>query len=673
VSDSVWRKPLNPPFGGGRGVRTPIPKVVTVAPTRTRAGRHGERQLGVALRDRRRVVRAIRQTAAGLPQGQLLPESSWRRRHRWIVVLLWLHVVGLYGFGVIRGFGFLAPALEVSIVAAAAALASSEQLGRRARMILASTGLVTCSALLVYFWNGQIEAHFHFFVVIPILILYQDWLPFLLALTYVIVHHGLLGAVAPHKVYDHGHAVAHPWRWALIHGAFVLASSAASIVSWRANEQMLREPLTGLPGRTVFLHRVTRALERLRRRKATVAVLFVDLDGFKLLNDSLGHGVGDELLVSASRRLELAVRRTDIVARIGGDEFAILCEDIVSEREALELAERVRQAVGSSFWIGGNELATGASVGIAFTSSPDMRPEELIANADAAMYRAKRGEGCVVFSEAIRVANADRVALESALRGALDRGEFALEYQPIFSLSSGGFVGAEALLRWRDSERGLVPPNDFIPLAEQTGLIIPVGRWVLEQACREAVVWPADGRNGGAAPYVAVNLSARQFAQPDLAEMVASILHEAGLDPTRLVLEITESVTIDEADQPLETLLALKRLGVRVFLDDFGNGYSSLSYLRRFPIDALKVDQSFVATLGQAGDEGAILTAVQRMADALGLDVIAEGVETADQARHVHLLGYDLAQGYHFARPQPPEALRALFGIPRELAARPAA
>ena len=181
--------------------------------------------------------------------------------------MLWLHVVGLYCFGVMRGFGVLAPALEVSIVAAAAALASSERLGRRARMILASTGLVTCSALLVYFWNGQIEAHFHFFVVIPILILYQDWLPFLLALTYVVVHHGFLGALAPHNVYDHGHAVAHPWRWALVHGAFVLASSAASIVSWRANEQMLREPLTGLPGRTVFLHQVSRALERLRRAR----------------------------------------------------------------------------------------------------------------------------------------------------------------------------------------------------------------------------------------------------------------------------------------------------------------------------------------------------------------------------------------------------------------------
>jgi diguanylate cyclase (GGDEF)-like protein len=607
-----------------------------------------------------------------LPQGLLLSESSWRRRHRWIVVLLWLHVVGLYCFAVLRGFGFLAPAFKVSIVAAAATLASSEQLGRRARTILASTGLVTCSALLVYFWNGQIEAHFHFFVVIPILILYQDWLPFLLALTYVIVHHGLLGAIAPGRVYDHGNAVAHPWRWAMIHGAFVLASSAASIVSWRANEQMLREPLTGLPGRAVLLHGVSRALERLRRRRATVAVLFVDLDGFKLLNDSLGHGVGDELLISASRRLELAVRQNDIVARIGGDEFAILCEDIESEGEALEVAERIRQAVGSSFRIGGNELVTGASVGIALTSSPDMRPEELIANADAAMYRAKRGDGSVVFSEAIRAANAERVALESALRGALDRSELALEYQPIISLSAGGFVGAEALLRWREPQRGLVPPNDFIPLAEQTGLIIPIGRWVLEQACREAVTWSAAGGNGGPAPYVSVNLSARQFAQPDLAEMVASILHEAALDPARLVLEITESVIIDEADQPLETLLALKRLGVHVFLDDFGTGYSSLSYLRRFPIDALKVDRAFVATLGQAGDDGAILRAVQRMADALGLDVIAEGVETADQAQRLHLLGYDLAQGYHFARPQPPEAARALFGISRELAVRPA-
>jgi diguanylate cyclase len=607
-----------------------------------------------------------------LPQGQLLPESAWRRRHRWIVVLLSLHVVGLYCFAVLRGFGFLAPALEVSIVAAAAALASSEQLGRRARTILASTGLVTCSSLLVYFWNGATEAHFHFFVVIPILILYQDWLPFLVALTYVIVHHGLLGAIAPGSVYDHGNAVAHPWRWALIHGGFVLASSAASIVSWRANEQMLREPLTGLPGRTVFEHRVTRALERLRRRSSTVAVLFVDLDGFKLLNDSLGHSVGDELLVTAARRLELAVRRDDVVARIGGDEFAILCEDVAGEREALEIAERIRQTVGASFRIGANDLVAGASVGIALTSSPEMKPDELVANADAAMYRAKRGDRSVVFSETIRVEGNERIAIESGLRRALDGNELLLQYQPIFSQRAGGFVGAEALLRWRHPQRGIVPPNDFIPLAEQTGLIVPIGRWVLEQACREALSWsPADG-SGAPPPYVAVNLSARQFAQPDLPEMVAEVLREAALDPARLVLEITESVTMEVADEPLETLLALKRLGVRVFLDDFGTGYSSLSYVRRFPIDALKVDRAFVATLGQAGDDGAILTAVERMADALGLGVIAEGVETDDQARRLKLLGYDLAQGYHFARPQPAEAIRALLAPAAAVGARPA-
>jgi diguanylate cyclase (GGDEF)-like protein len=627
-----------------------------------RARRHGQRRLGQALRGHPRVARAIRRAGAALPQGQLLPERDWRRRHRWIVTLLWLHVAGLYCFGVLRGFGLLAPALEVSIVAAAAALASSEQLGRRARTILASAGLVTCSALLVYLWNGTTEAHFHFFVVIPILILYQDWTPFLLALTYVIVHHGLLGAVAPGTVYDHGNAIAHPWRWALIHGGFVLASSAASIVSWRANEQMLREPLTGLPGRAVFLHHLNRALERLRRGDSTVAVLFVDLDGFKLLNDSLGHQVGDQLLVLASRRLELAVRRHDVVARIGGDEFAILCEDVASEREVLTLAARIRETVGASFRIGARELALGASVGIALTTSRHTPPEELIASADAAMYRAKRGEGSVVFDESIRFADAGRIDLESGLRRALDRGELALEYQPIFSQRAGAFVGAEALLRWRHPQRGLVPPGQFIPLAEQTGLIVPIGRWVLEQACREALTWPA-GDGQARAPFVAVNLSARQFGQRDLAGVVASILRGAELDPARLVLEITESVTMEETDESLETLLALRRLGVRVFLDDFGTGYSSLSYVRRFPIDALKVDRTFVAALGQAGDDGAILTAVERMADALGLDVVAEGVETQDQARRLQLLGYDLAQGFHFARPQPAEPVRALFEL----------
>jgi EAL domain-containing protein (putative c-di-GMP-specific phosphodiesterase class I) len=289
-----------------------------------------------------------------------------------------------------------------------------------------------------------------------------------------------------------------------------------------------------------------------------------------------------------------------------------------------------------------------------------MQPEELIANADAAMYRAKRGARNIVFDETIRVEDTERVAIESALRRALDRGELRLHYQPIFSRSAGGFVGAEALLRWQHPRRGLVPPNDFIPLAEQTGLIIAIGRWVLEQACREATGW--SGAGGKDAPFVAVNLSARQFAQPDLVEMVAAILNEAGLEPERLILEITESVTMDDADEPLETLLALRRLGVRVVLDDFGTGYSSLSYLTCFPVDALKVDRSFVQTLGEADDDGAILTAVLRMGEALGIVLIAEGVESEEQARRLHLLGYDLAQGYHFARPQAPEQVRALLG-----------
>jgi diguanylate cyclase (GGDEF)-like protein len=617
------------------------------------------------LRSRDRTDSWLRKLLALLPQGQLLPEQSWRRRHNCIVGLLWLHVVGLFWFGLVEGLGVVSSMTSVLIVAAAAVLASIDVLGRRARSLAASFGLVTCSALLVYMWGGVIEAHFHFFVVLSILVLYQDWAPFLLALAYVVVHHGLLGAIEPHAVYNHPSAVAHPWRWAVIHGAFVLAASAANLVSWRANEQMLHEPLTGLAGRAVFLHRTQLALDRLRRSRSTLAMLFLDLDRFKLLNDTLGHGAGDELLVAAAERLKGAVRRTDTVARLGGDEFAVLCEEVTSHEEVTLIVERIREVIGRPIPVGRNEIVTDVSVGIAFTTSPDIKPETLMANADTAMYHAKarRGGGHVVFDESIRMKESDRLATETALRQALARRELRVHYQPIVSTRENRVVGAEALLRWEHPELGLVPPAEFIPVADQTGLILPIGRWVLEEACREAVLWK-NGADAGSQPYVTVNLSVRQFSDPDLLDALTEILERTGLEPAQLGLEITESALMEEIDSPLETLTALKRLGVRLMLDDFGTGYSSLSYLRSFPIDALKVDRMFVADLDEQTGDAAILEAVVAMADALGIAVVAEGVETKQQLARLALLGYDFAQGYYFARPRPAEEVRALFESP---------
>jgi diguanylate cyclase (GGDEF)-like protein len=592
-----------------------------------------------------------------------LPEQSWRRRHRCIVALLWIHVVGLFWFGVFEGIGAAASAASVMVVAAAAVMASVDVLGRRARSLAASFGLVSCSALLVYMWGGVIEAHFHFFVVLSMLVLYQDWAAFLLALAYVVVHHGLLGAISPYAVYNHSAAVAHPWRWALIHGVFVLAASAANLVSWRANEQMLHEPLTGLAGRAVFLHRTQLALDRLRRSRSTLAMLFLDLDRFKLLNDTLGHGAGDELLVAASERLKGAVRRTDTVARLGGDEFAVLCEDVTSREEVTLIVERIRQEIGRPIPVGRSEVVTDVSIGIAFTNSPDIKPDALMANADTAMYHAKarRGAGHVVFDESIRMKETDRLATETALRQALARHELRVHYQPIVSRKEGRVVGAEALLRWDHPELGLVPPAEFIPVAEQTGLILPIGRWVLEEACREAVLWSEDCEPGSR-PYVTVNLSVRQFSDPDLVKVLTEILARTGLDAAQLGLEITESALMEEIDSPLETLNALKDIGVRLMLDDFGTGYSSLSYLRTFPIDALKVDRMFVSDLDEQTGDAAILEAVVAMADALGIAVVAEGVETREQLARLTLLGYDFAQGYYFARPRPAEEVRRLFG-----------
>jgi diguanylate cyclase (GGDEF)-like protein len=617
-----------------------------------------------------RVRSLVRQALAALPQGQLLPEQSWRRRHRGIVVLLWLHAVGLLGFGIFQGVGVAVSITSPLVVAAAAVFASLELLGRRTRSLAASFGLVTCSALVVYMSGGVIEAHFHFFVVISILVLYQDWAPFLLALAYVVVHHGLLGAVDATAVYNHSAAASHPWKWAAIHGGFVLAASAANLVSWRANEQMLHEPLTGLAGRAVFLHRTQLALDGLKRSRTTVGLIFLDLNRFKMLNDTLGHSTGDDILVAAAERLKAAARRTDTVARLGGDEFAVLCEDVATNDDVTAIANRIKEAIGTPFAIGGSEVVIGASIGIAFTTSPATKPEDLMADADTAMYYAKgaRGVGYVVFDEAIRNDELDRLETELELRHALDRNELRVFYQPVVSRLEGRVVGAEALLRWEHPERGLVQPADFIPVAEQSGLIVPIGRWVLEQACREAVRWSAacapDFR-----PYVTVNLSPRQLSDPRLVDVVAAVLEETGLDPPQLGLEITESALFEEIDSPLDTLRALKELGVRLLLDDFGTGYSSLSYLRSYPIDGIKVDRMFVADLDEDFGHAAILAAVIGMANALGISVVAEGVETKEQLARLSLLGYDFAQGYYFARPRPAEEVRGLFGDRSPLAA----
>jgi diguanylate cyclase (GGDEF)-like protein/PAS domain S-box-containing protein len=442
--------------------------------------------------------------------------------------------------------------------------------------------------------------------------------------------------------------------------ANVLASAVERLRTEEdVRRQALRDRLTGLPNRALFSNRVDHALARSRRRGSRLAVLFLDVDNFKAINDGFGHDVGDELLLSIAPRLAQALRESDTVARFGGDEFAVLCEDVAGEDDAVEIARRVAGALAAPFVLAESETVfASASIGIVLSGDGQERAEDLARNADAAMHRSKElGPGRFeLFDEELRTRAVRRLRLENALRGALERHELSLVYQPVVSLHDGRISGVEALLRW-SSERGPISPAEFIPIAEDSGLIVPIGRWVLEQACRDAARWNA----GRAVPVpVYVNLSARQVALPELPEIVAGVLAETGSDPSTLGLEITESVLLEEAGSPLEKLNALKALGVGVVLDDFGTGYSSLGYLTRFPLDGVKLDRSFVAGLEDVREAGAIVAAVVQMGQALGLRVTAEGVEHDAQLRELVTLGCDLAQGYLFARPVSYEEVEAI-------------
>jgi diguanylate cyclase (GGDEF)-like protein/PAS domain S-box-containing protein len=435
----------------------------------------------------------------------------------------------------------------------------------------------------------------------------------------------------------------------------------------------LHDELTGLPNRTLFLDRLEHTLAGLRRRRGMAAILFLDLDHFKLVNDSLGHHVGDELLAAAAPRLRQAVRATDTVARFGGDEFGILLEDIADERDATHMAERVAAAFSRPFVLAGSEHFVSASVGIALARGGEL-PRELIRDSDAAMYRAKeRGRARYeLFDEVMRRRAIARLRVENDLRRALERDELRLEYQPLVSLTDGSITSVEALLRWEHPEQGRVMPSEFLPIAEGNGLIEPIGRWVLEQACRQAGHWYA-ARPDRAPVGISVNLSALQIARAELPGLVLSSLHSSGLDPACLSLEIKESAMLGGFDALREALDALKALGVRLALDDFGMGYSSLAYLTGLPLDAVKVDRSFVDGLGTDGRDTAITDAIIAMSRALSLEVIAEGVETQAQAEALRRLGCCMAQGYYFCRPVPAGSIAEMLGAGPRLAAGDAA
>jgi len=418
------------------------------------------------------------------------------------------------------------------------------------------------------------------------------------------------------------------------------------------------DALTGLANRALLNDRLTSAIASADRHGDKVGVAFLDLDRFKHVNDSLGHAAGDCLLQSVAARLKASVRRTDTVCRHGGDEFVIVLPDVKSRGDLEKAAAKIAAAVGAPHRAGGHELLVTASIGIAVYPDDAKDVETLIRDADTAMYYAKEhGRDSVrFFTPEMNALLLERRALEGGLRGALERQEFVLHYQPKVELRTGRMIGAEALIRWRHPERGLVAPHTFIPVAEECGLIVPIGQWVQREACRQAVAW----RAAGLRPVpIAVNISALEFRGKGFFEGVRRVLTETGLDPSLLELELTESVLMESVASTAEILWELKAMGLRLAVDDFGTGYSSLSYLMHFPIDALKVDQSFVHEIAAEGDTSPIITAVIAMGRSLKHRVIAEGVETEAQLAFLRAQQCEEGQGFHFSRPLPAEQFAA--------------
>jgi diguanylate cyclase (GGDEF)-like protein/PAS domain S-box-containing protein len=432
----------------------------------------------------------------------------------------------------------------------------------------------------------------------------------------------------------------------------------------------LHDPLTGLANRVLFRDHVERALASSRRARTKVALLFLDLDDFKVINDSLGHRAGDRLLVEVAHRLSGAIRAGDIAARQGGDEFTVLLDRVDGVEDAVGSAGRLASELRRPIELEGRSIVIGVSVGIALAGD-EMGADDLLAHADAAMYAAKaQGKARhTVFDPSMRVRARSRLEMEAELRRAIEHQEFELHYQPIVELATGGIVGFEALARWRHPVRGFVQPNDFIPLAEASGLIVPLGRLVTESACRELAALVA------AAPEhaklrMSVNVSPRQAVEPGFAGEIAEILRMTGIDASSLVLEITESLMLHELAVSDGSLRALRDMGVQLVVDDFGTGFSALEYFKRFAVQGLKIDRSFIDGLGRSREDTAIVTATLAFATALGLSVTAEGVETADQLERLRGLGCELGQGFFFARPVPSDQLLALLAAGPPIAPR---
>jgi diguanylate cyclase (GGDEF)-like protein len=579
-----------------------------------------------------------------------------------ILLVMALGVVVLAAFNLAHGDEYTLS--NVSFFLVLAALFALNRAGHVTGAGLLTVALLTAGSLYLLSTDDTLKTTF-IAMCIPVLLasfLIVPWSGFLIT-TMLIVGYMTIDITTPDNIgiVDSGD---YP---ALL--ALVVVSSIAYMLSSSLNRayeetrrQALHDSLTGLPNRALFTNRLQQSIDRKSRESDTSAVLYMDLDQFKIINDSLGHETGDRLLIEVSRRLRSCLRPGDTAARLGGDEFTILLDDISGPADAVRVAERVAEELREPFRLGEHQVFVTTSVGIALNDSAGVSPNSLLRNADVAMYDAKK-EGKArykIFDPGMHAKAIRRLEMENELRRAITQEELRIHYQPKVSLDTGEIVGMEALVRWDHPEQGLINPNEFIPLAEETLLINPLGRWVLQEACRQAREWRR--RYPDFSDLVmSVNLSVRQFQQPNLISELSEVLEETGLDPCGLQLEITESVMTDDAEYAVDLLQKLRILNVQLGLDDFGKGYSSLTSLRQFPLDDLKIDKSFVEGIGQNVQDTAIVQLMVDLAHTVGMQVVGEGVERAEQLTRLREMGCDLAQGFYLSRPLTSEEAEALL------------